>query len=69
MATTPGRKFFDEHMAYIYANDIDGMNSARVVRLDGPPQRPAQLLVEHKCQHAANVPTGPSGVKGSGRTK
>lgn len=23
--TTPGRKFFDEHMAYIYANDIDGM--------------------------------------------
>jgi hypothetical protein len=25
MATTPGRKFFDEHMKYIYANDIDGM--------------------------------------------
>jgi hypothetical protein len=25
MSTTPGRKFFDEHMAYIYANDIDGM--------------------------------------------
>ncbi|MGH7966894.1 MAG: hypothetical protein ACRERD_34575 [Candidatus Binatia bacterium] len=23
--TTPGRKFFDEHMAYIAANDIDGM--------------------------------------------
>jgi len=25
MSTTPGRKFFDEHMKYIYANDIDGM--------------------------------------------
>jgi hypothetical protein len=25
METTPGRKFFDEHMKYIYANDIDGM--------------------------------------------
>ena len=25
MATTPGRKFFDEHMAYIYANEIDQM--------------------------------------------
>ena len=25
MDTTPGRKFFDEHMKYIYANDIDGM--------------------------------------------
>ena len=25
MEQTPGRKFFDEHMAYIYANDIDGM--------------------------------------------
>ena len=24
-STTPGRKFFDEHMKYIYANDIDGM--------------------------------------------
>ena len=24
-ATTPGRKFFDEHMAYIYAGDVDGM--------------------------------------------
>jgi hypothetical protein len=23
--TTPGRKFFDEHMAYIYANKIDEM--------------------------------------------
>lgn len=22
---TPGRQFFDEHMAYIYAGDIDGM--------------------------------------------
>ena len=25
MATTPGRKFFDEHMAYLYAGNIDGM--------------------------------------------
>jgi hypothetical protein len=25
VATTPGRQFFDEHMKYIYANDIDGM--------------------------------------------
>jgi hypothetical protein len=25
MSTTPGRKFFDEHMAYIYANDVAGM--------------------------------------------
>jgi hypothetical protein len=25
MATSPGRKFFDEHMAYIYANKIDEM--------------------------------------------
>lgn len=25
MATTPGRKFFDEHMAYIYAGKIDQM--------------------------------------------
>jgi SnoaL-like domain len=25
MSTTPGRKFFDAHMQYIYANDIDGM--------------------------------------------
>ena len=25
MATTPGRKFFDEHMAYIYAGKIDDM--------------------------------------------
>lgn len=24
-AESPARKFFDEHMAYIYANDIDGM--------------------------------------------
>jgi len=24
-APTPGRKFFDEHMAYIYANKIDEM--------------------------------------------
>jgi len=23
--TTPGKKFFDEHMNYIYNNDIDGM--------------------------------------------
>lgn len=23
--TSPGKKFFDEHMAFIYANDIDGM--------------------------------------------
>jgi len=22
---TPGHQFFDAHMAYIYANDIDGM--------------------------------------------
>lgn len=25
MSTTPGRQFFDEHMAYIGRNDIDGM--------------------------------------------
>jgi hypothetical protein len=25
MDKTPGQKFFDEHMKYIYANDIDGM--------------------------------------------
>ena len=25
MDKTPGQKFFDEHMTYIYANDIDGM--------------------------------------------
>jgi hypothetical protein len=25
VSATPGRKFFDEHMAYIYKNDIDGM--------------------------------------------
>lgn len=25
MSVTPGRKFFDEHMAYIYNNDVDGM--------------------------------------------
>lgn len=25
MSTTPGRKFFDAHMAYIYAGDIDGL--------------------------------------------
>jgi hypothetical protein len=25
MATSPGRKFFDEHMAYIYTNKIDEM--------------------------------------------
>jgi len=25
MATTPGKQFFDVHMQYIYANDIDGM--------------------------------------------
>ena len=25
MATSPGRAFFDEHMKFIYANDIDGM--------------------------------------------
>ena len=25
MGTTPGRQFFDEHMKFIYANDIDGM--------------------------------------------
>lgn len=25
MATTPGRKFFDEHMAYIYAGKLDEM--------------------------------------------
>lgn len=29
METTPGRKFFDEHMAFIYANDIDGMIDAQ----------------------------------------
>ena len=25
MSTTPGRKFFDEHMKYIDAKDVDGM--------------------------------------------
>jgi hypothetical protein len=25
MDKTPGQRFFDEHMKYIYANDIDGM--------------------------------------------
>ena len=25
MSTTPGRKFFDEHMAYLGKNDVDGM--------------------------------------------
>lgn len=25
MSTTPGRKFFDEHMVYIGNNDVDGM--------------------------------------------
>lgn len=25
MSTTPGRKFFDEHMGYIGANDVGGM--------------------------------------------
>ena len=25
MAETPGRKFFDQHMGYIYANKIDQM--------------------------------------------
>jgi hypothetical protein len=29
MSTTPGRKFFDEHMQFIYANDIDGMIDAQ----------------------------------------
>ena len=25
MSTTPGRKFFDEHMGYIMSNNIDGL--------------------------------------------
>ena len=47
MSTTPGRKFFDEHMAYISAKDVGGMVDAQYTQnavlispfniLDTPP--------------------------------
>ena len=56
MATTPGRKFFDEHMAYIYANDIDGMidntytqDAVLISPFDILPTPPPHTIVGNKA--------------------
>ena len=42
--TTPGRKFFDEHMAYIYANKIDEMIDESVHAQDAVLISPFDVL-------------------------
>lgn len=50
METTPGKKFFDEHMKFIYANDIDGMIDAQYTQ-DAVLFSPFDVVPDRKPPH------------------
>jgi len=56
VATTPGRKFFDDHMAYIYAGKIDEMiddqyteDSVLISPFDALPTPPPHIIRGNKA--------------------